>query len=129
MYNKIKNIAKNLNILSNDNDKYFEVSIDLANGNFGTILINFDFSLNKFTVELSVSEEAYCNIYMITEDDIDEDIQEDIENWNFTKTYNSLEKTIEEIDDILYVVDSETGGSLYDEYEFTLKIKELLQKN
>lgn len=74
---------------------------------YGNIKLICDFAADVYIVIGEVDEDQYCNLFEIDSDDID---REDFDAWNTTDKYTELAKALERAEEILDVMESETGG-------------------
>ena len=114
MINRLYNYFEN--IIGNDVTKD-EKSLDVyLAGMFGTIELVCNFKDNEYKVSLSVDEDEFRRIYMIDDED-DIDIN-DLNEFNYSYTYNNIVSALNKSQEALDLLINETSGSdVFNDYD------------
>ena len=121
MYNKVLQIAKNVDVLTSHNDKAqtMSIKIKLLEGNFGVLRADFDFLNNEYSFKININKR----------DNVWNDPQfNDMSIWDKPQHYDSFKKVILGIEANIGNADWMTGGiiSRSNAYDF---INEIVKKN
>lgn len=126
---EIKQIAENLDVLTRiAGDNYFEVELKVWGDTYGRVKFEFDFEEEKFTVNTIVSQDQFCAIFNIGYDEIQYYL-DDIEEFNTTQTFKTLEEAITEAEDFLDAINDETEVLEENDYEFIDAVRDMIDSN
>ena len=113
MYQELKDIATNLNILDwcDDSTECLSVKIDLYKGKFGSILVAFDCKFNNYTLKQTITDDQYCAIFALGYDEIFA-YKDSIEKMNFCKNTFTIEGIIKELKECIDTINADTNHDL-----------------
>ena len=126
-YYRLKRLAKNLNILDSYEENFLNIKINLQDGKYGTIYVQFDFKENDYSIRLNVNEDQFCHIYNLGYDEISA-YRDEISRLNFMKKYDKIDLVVKELDRIINMININCKYRLTDvDFKFAEKAKEIIK--